>query len=62
MSYCGEAQQTVANVVQKQTLHNEITAMKAKGIQQVMDNGKPNFYTSSQSETSSELSIDFYGS
>jgi len=41
MSCCGEAQQKVADAVQKQNLHNEIAVMQSKGIQQIMDQGKP---------------------
>ncbi len=40
MSRCGEAQQKVADAVQKQNLHNEIAVMQSKGIQQIMDQGK----------------------
>jgi len=41
MSCCREAQQKVADAVQKQNLHNEITMMKLKGIQQIMNQGQP---------------------
>jgi len=40
MNCCGEAQQKVADAVQKSNQQNEINTMKEKGIEPVMDNGK----------------------
>jgi len=40
MNCYGEAQQKIAAAAQKSNLLNEINAMKAKGIEQVIHNGK----------------------